>query len=237
MEAENELPDIKSYRNIFLGFDEEDILYRFKQEYGDPDHPDKKIKIPKMKTNKISTSKYNLVDFLPKAILIQFLRIYNFYFLCTVVLQGVPQVSTMPVYLAALPFIFVIGVSVVREGIEEIKRRKQDKAVNNSKARVLRGNKFHDCRWRDLKVGDVILVQEDETFPADLLLLSCSDSYGTAYIQTTTLDGERALKPRQAYTEIIDGMKKHSVGLDKIRMHLKCENPNNKIYQFEGQLS
>lgn len=101
----------------------------------------------------------------------QFLRIYNFYFLTTIVLQAVPAVSTMPVYLAALPFIFVIGVSVLREFVEEIKRRKQDKAVNNSKTRVLRGNKFHETSWKDLQVGDLLLVHEDESFPADLLLL------------------------------------------------------------------
>jgi hypothetical protein len=51
-----------------------------------------------------------------------------------------------------------------------------------------------------------------------------------------TLDGERALKPRQAFTQIIDGMKKKSVGLNKLRMQLKCENPNCAIYQFEGRL-
>ncbi|CAI2358814.1 unnamed protein product [Moneuplotes crassus] len=231
------MPDIKAYRNIFYGFDEDDALHHLKKEYEDPNDPKQKIKIPKYKNNKISTSKYNIVDFLPKAILIQFLRIYNFYFLCTIVLQGVPAVSTMPVYLAALPFIFVIGVSVFREFIEEIKRRKQDRAVNNSKARVLRGNKFHECKWRDLQVGDIIFVHEDETFPADLLLLACSDHYGTAYIQTMTLDGERALKPRQAYTEFLEKMKKRGVGLDKLMMHLKCENPNTKIYQFEGQLT
>ena len=85
-------------------------------------------------------------------------------------------------------------------------------------------------------MGDVIFVREDETFPANLLLLNCSDNYGTAYIQTMTLDGERALKPRQAYTEILAKMKEQSVGLDRLKMHLKCEKPNNKIYQFEGQL-
>ena len=171
METDQEQKDINAYRNIYLGFEPEEIIKELRDEYEDADHPIKKIKVPKYKTNKISTSKYNYVDFLPKAILIQFLRVYNFYFLCTVVLQGVPAVSTMPVYLAALPFVFVIGVSVLRELFEEIKRRKQDKKVNNSTARVLRDNKFHETKWSSLKVGDIVFVKEDETFPADLLLL------------------------------------------------------------------
>lgn len=109
--------------------------------------------------------------------------------------------------------------------------------VNRTTTQVLQDNKFHETTWAKLKVGDIVLVREDEPFPADLLLLQCSDHYGTAYIQTMTLDGERALKSRQSFTEILDKMKKKSVGLDKMRMHLKCENPNNKIYQFEGQLN
>lgn len=126
---------------------------------------------------------------------------------------------------------------MVRELIEEIKRRRQDKKINNSPALVLQGEKFHETSWSKLKVGDVVLVHEGEGFPADLLLLHCSDHYGTAYIQTMTLDGERALKPRQSHMEILDKMKRQTIGLHQMRMHLRCEKPNNKIYQFEGQLT
>jgi magnesium-transporting ATPase (P-type) len=36
-------------------------------------------------------------------------------------------------------------------------------------------------------------------FPADLLLLSSSSEGGVAYIETASLDGEKNLKPRNAY--------------------------------------
>lgn len=158
-------------RNIYLNYEKEEIIEMLRSEYQTPEKPKEKFRVPKYKNNKVKTSKYNCIDFLPKSILVQFLRFYNFYFLTTVVLQAVPSVSTMPVYLAALPFVFVIGVSILRELIEDIKRRIQDRKTNNMKALVLRGKKFHEARWADLKVGDVILVHEDETFPADLLLL------------------------------------------------------------------
>jgi magnesium-transporting ATPase (P-type) len=228
---------LNDYRNVYLGFSQAEIIEDLRSRYERDDNPNDKLILPKLKNNRVSTSKYNVVNFLPKAILIQFFRIYNFYFLFTVILQGIPEVSTQPVYLAALPFVFVIGISVVRELIEEIKRRRQDKKVNNTPVKVLSGNKFHECKWSELKVGDVLLIHEDETFPADLLLIQCSDNYGTAYIQTMTLDGERALKSRQAYTEVADRMAKKSMGPSKLKLHLKCEKPNNKIYQFEGQLT
>ena len=116
---------------------------------------------------------------------------------------------------------FVIGISVIRELYEEIKRRRNDKTVNSLKAMVLRDSKFHETTWAQLKVGDIVFVEEDETFPADLLLLQCSNHFGNAYIQTTTLDGERALKSRQALTEILENMKDQKVGLGNLKMHLK----------------
>lgn len=219
--SKDEHPKLSDFRNIYVGYDHEEIISMIKSEFGSEDHPKEQFKVPKYSSNKISTSKYNIVNFLPKSIMIQFMRLYNFYFLATVVLQGVPEVSTMPVYLAAVPFCFVIGVSILRELVEEIKRRRQDSQVNNTPAMVLKGDKFHEIKWKDLHVGDIILVHEDESFPADLLLLQCSDHYGTSYIQTMTLDGERALKPRQSYTEILEKMKQQSVGLHQMRMHLR----------------
>ena len=50
------------------------------------------------------------------------------------------------------------------------------------------------------------------------------------------MDGERALKSRQSFTEILENMKNEKLGLDSMKIHLKCENLNNKIYQFEGKL-
>ncbi len=47
-----------------------------------------------------------------------------------------------------------------------------------------------DVKWRDVKVGQVLEVRDNETFPADLLCLSCKRPDGVAYIRTTNLDGE-----------------------------------------------
>lgn len=50
-------------------------------------------------------------------------------------------------------------------------------------------------------MGDICYVEAEEMFPADLLLLSSSSQGGVAYIETASLDGEKNLKPRNAYPE------------------------------------
>lgn len=50
------------------------------------------------------------------------------------------------------------------------------------------------CFFFLLKVGDVMLVKEDETFPCDLILLSSSREDGTCFVTTASLDGESSHK-------------------------------------------
>jgi phospholipid-transporting ATPase len=190
----------------------------------------------KLKGNKINTSKYNWITFLPLAIIVQFRRLANFFFVGIVILQAIPAIQTVPLYLAVLPITFVFVVSVIREFIEEIKRRKHDKTMNNMGARVLRESKFHDVKWKDLRVGDILIIHDGEDFPADIVILKCSDKYGTAYIQTMTLDGERALKPRQALMEIQHGIKDQKVSLNNLKFKLKYDLPTPEIYQFKCEI-
>lgn len=137
------------------------------------------IYIPKYGSNKIRTSKFNWINFLPLGILVQFKRWYNFYFLSSLILQFIPQANTVPLSIAWMPLAFIFATSLLREFIEEIRRKRHDNRVNNSITLSLKGQKFHKTKWSKLRVGDIILVHEDEDIPADLLLLQSSDHYGT----------------------------------------------------------
>lgn len=42
--------------------------------------------------------------------------------------------------------------------------------------------------------GDIIILKDGETLPADILVLACSDTDGTCYVDTSSLDGETKLE-------------------------------------------
>lgn len=44
------------------------------------------------------------------------------------------------------------------------------------------GNSFRECQWKDIRVGDVLQVLENEFFSADLLLLKSSESKGKHFL-------------------------------------------------------
>lgn len=74
--------------------------------------------------NYVRTTKYTLATFLPKSLFEQFRRVANFYFLVTGVLAFTP-LAPYTASSAIVPLLFVIGATMVKEGVEDFRRKKQ----------------------------------------------------------------------------------------------------------------
>jgi hypothetical protein len=66
------------------------------------------------KNNTISTTKYSIITFIPKALLLQFVRLANIYFLVCAILQCIPIISPLTPVTAGVPLVFVLSVSIIR---------------------------------------------------------------------------------------------------------------------------
>jgi len=80
--------------------------------------------IKKYADNSVSSTKYTLATFLPKSLFEQFRRVANFYFLVTGTL-AFTKLAPYTAVSAILPLIIVIGATMVKEGIEDWRRKKQ----------------------------------------------------------------------------------------------------------------
>ena len=189
--------------------------------------------------NFIKTSKYNLLTFFPKSIFIQFRRYANIYFLAAAILQSIPAISPLQPFTAVAPFIFVIFLSVLREGIEDYPRHKSDRELNSYKTHYLTNDgKINKISWADVTVGQLIYLNNDEIIPADLLLIKCSDQNGFCFIETATLDGEKNLKPKIEIfaRDYIDQKNKFSKDILS-QWRINAPPPNSLLYQFEGYIT
>ena len=99
---------------------------------------------------------------------------------------------------------------------------------------ALRTGAFVEIYWRDVVVGDILKIEEDEPLCADVVLFSSSSPEGISFIQTASLDGETNLKIRQglAQTEHL----KEAQMFDGFSASMECEAPNNRLYTFDGTL-
>ena len=99
---------------------------------------------------------------------------------------------------------FVITVSAVKDIFEDMKRHKADNVENQRQ--VLRLGKKQESfvldSWRNLRVGQIVKINQDQYFPADLILIKSSNPSGLAYIETKNLDGETNLKHKSCIKEL-----------------------------------
>ncbi|XP_047960160.1 putative phospholipid-transporting ATPase 9 [Salvia hispanica] len=185
-------------------------------------------------SNYVRTTKYTAASFLPKSLFEQFRRVANFYFLVIGCLSFTPLAPYSAVS-AIIPLIVIIGATMVKEFIEDWQRKKQDIEMNNRKVKVHQGGGiFKHTEWRNLRVGDLVKVEKDQFFPADLVLLSSSYEDAICYVETMNLDGETNLKLKQAL-EVTSSLHEER-DLGDFKAIVKCEDPNANLYSFVGSM-
>ncbi|KAG7198267.1 hypothetical protein KM043_005670 [Ampulex compressa] len=184
--------------------------------------------------NRVRTTKYTTLSFLPRNLLEQFHRVANLYFIFIVLLNWVPAINAFGKEVAMIPVVFVLGVTALKDYFEDRRRLASDRRVNNSTCRVYVGgdDRYAKVAWKDVKVGDLVHLSNNELVPADLLLLRSSDPQGLAYLDTCNLDGETNLKQRQVVRGFLD--LRDTFQPAKFRSMIEVDQPSTRIYRFHG---
>ncbi|XP_032008086.1 phospholipid-transporting ATPase IC isoform X1 [Hylobates moloch] len=193
------------------------------------------IKESKYANNAIKTYKYNAFTFIPMNLFEQFKRTANLYFLVLLILQAVPQISTLAWYTTLVPLLVVLGVTAIKDLVDDVARHKMDKEINNRTCDVIKDGRFKVAKWKEIQVGDVIRLKKNDFVPADVLLLSSSEPNSLCYVETAELDGETNLKFKMSL-EITDQYLQTEDALATFDGFIECEEPNNRLDKFTGTL-
>ncbi|KAF2156085.1 phospholipid-translocating P-type ATPase [Myriangium duriaei CBS 260.36] len=167
-------------------------------------------------SNAVSNAKYTPVSFLPRTLYNEFSFFFNLYFLLVALSQIIKplRIGMLSTYIA--PLAFVLAITLGKEAMDDIARRRRDKEANSELYSILRleddailrssskrkrilgkrrkpanGNsptnvvdenalltdgelierkKIYKTS-KDLKVGDVLVMEKNERFPADVIIL------------------------------------------------------------------
>ncbi|XP_036890134.1 phospholipid-transporting ATPase VD isoform X2 [Sturnira hondurensis] len=135
-----------------------------------------------------------------------------------------------------LPLVVVLTIIAIKDGLEDYRKYKTDKRINNSVTKVYsrKEKKYLDRCWKDVTVGDFIRLSCNEVIPADMVLLFSTDPDGICHIETSGLDGESNLKQRQ----VVRGYAEQDSEVDpeNFSSRIECESPNNDLSRFRGFL-
>ncbi len=242
---EKEIPPSKDGRHIPLDSTRKESLIdeRTKQAYT---------------TNWIRSTRYTAWNFLPRQLVAQFSKVANFYFLTISILQMIPGLSTTGRFTTIVPLLFFVCVSMAKEGYDDLRRHRLDKAENNREASVLRANRsgidrgssddrqpispaiealmWETTKWQDIRVGDVIKLCRNDAAPADLALLYTTGENSVAFVETMALDGETNLKSKQTTASISKAITEEA-DIWKTDAEFVVEDPNRDLYSFEGRVT
>ena len=203
----------------------------------------------KIKNNTINTTKYNIITFIPKSLLIQFARLPNIYFLSTAIIQSIPLISPLSSMTAIFPLIFVLSVSMIRDLIEDLSRLKYDRINNNGGVVVYRDGKFVRSISSSLQIGELIIVYENKQIPSDLIIIDSNLNEGMAYVETSSLDGEKNLKPKISnnnlcglFKNLLNSNEENPINNEKFNNftfegYCQCDPPNSNLHKLDGRVS
>ena len=101
--------------------------------------------------------------------------------------------------------------------------------------------KYKNSTWvtvksGQLKIGDIIIVNENNTLPADIIILDSNLKEGVSYIETATLDGEKTLKNKISNVNTANLFKNDNKWQDEILVEGECTGdlPCPDLYKFDG---
>ncbi|EPS28583.1 hypothetical protein PDE_03529 [Penicillium oxalicum 114-2] len=216
--------------------------------------------LAKYPANVVSNAKYTAWSFLPRTLYNEFSFFFNIYFLFVALSQVIPvlRIGYMSSYIA--PLAFVVSISLGKEALDDLGRRRRDAEANSEGFTVLSLDKSSAVeitkKSRDLRVGDVLKVRKNQRLPADVVILksisndpdsndptqrpSNGGTIGTpvldsdatdTFIRTDQLDGETDWKLR-----LPSALSQPLSLKDLSRLKITASSPDKRVNEFVGTI-
>lgn len=201
--------------------------------------PRGRLEVEVGKNNRIYPSITKPLLVIPFALLKNFTRFGNIFFLAVALIMLInPDLSPYFRWIIIFPVLFYCMIFVYKELYINYLRHRSYNLVNNRKARMYLkkggdSREFIEVDWSKLKPGDIIQIKRDEICPADVIILNTSLNKGGGKIcwaDTQSING---------FTQY--DLKKCVQGTKNIRSikdlvaRLSYEPPNKKL-DFKGSI-
>lgn len=133
-----------------------------------------------------------------------------------------------------LPFALVLLAAFVKEAFEDYKRHVADAVINNRMYTTIGPDGLPKAvPSKDLKVGDYVVIQQNQEIPADCIVMATSAEDGICYVETAQLDGETNLKRRSPF-RLTESLPNEDFAT--LQGTAQCSNPRHNLDDFSGSL-
>ncbi len=185
----------------------------------------------KFNNNEMRTAHYTWWSFIPLNLLDQFRRAVNFYFLIALIMSFVIENPPVKPETWCGGFLFILGVTMAKQGYEDYLRASRDAKENRKKVDVLREGEKVTVQSQEIEVGDIVILGNESIVPCDLVILTSSNKVHQVYVETSNLDGEANLKVKKS-PDLTKGLK----DVASFNGFIECENPSPSLQTFTAKL-
>ena len=132
----------------------------------------------------------------------------------------------------------MIGI-LINNYTNYIAKRVVDKAFNSLMVHVWKRTSFVDTNSGKIKVGDFVLVKNDEVVPADIILLACSNQENVCCIDLKSVIGKNtiAVKRPLKQTQLQNALENSQmIHISRIIENVKVVSPCKSFTNFKGKI-
>ena len=125
---------------------------------------------------------------------------------------------------------------MVKDLLEDLRINKLDKRENLKKIEIIR-QKTEKIKWEDLFPGEVIVIKENESVPADCLFLYSSNVRDDCcYVDCSNINGQSNYEKKNTVLEIDNFADESPVDYIKglYSREVEFEKENKNFYSFKG---
>ncbi|KAJ4486160.1 phospholipid-translocating ATPase [Lentinula aciculospora] len=91
--------------------------------------------------------------------------------------------------------------------------------------------------WEDVRVGDIVKIYDNESFPADILICSTSEDENVAFVETKNLDGETNLKSRSSVPELTHMRTAAACAEKENAFSVELDRPDNNMFRLNSTVN
>ena len=139
---------------------------------------------------------------------------------------------------------------MIRDLIEDLSRLTYDRINNNEEIIVFKDGKFIKSYSAKINIGELIIVNENKQIPCDLIIIDSNLNDGMAYVETSSLDGEKNLKPKISnnnlcglFKNLLNSSNDENPFNTNVFYNMKffgfcqCDHPNSDLNKLDGRVS
>ncbi|CAG9312880.1 unnamed protein product [Blepharisma stoltei] len=189
--------------------------------------------------NCAKSTRYTLLTIIPLNLFEQFQRSSNIWFLLVSVFQLIPiNLNPTDSWSTIAPLAILLFFTLIKDAYNDLYRWKDDKKINTILYSRWNGENFVKVQSKDMLVGNIVLLNDGDIVPADMILLASEKEKEQVYLDTTGIIGNAIFKEIKKISEIqrfLNSVEDDSI-LKKFQAKVRMGEPNSDFSKFRGKI-